>query len=290
MTKVSLIKGEDRYQNISSALKEIEKETASALESKKNIVLKPNFVSTGNQLAATHVDTVRAILDFVTSLTDEEITIAESPAVGSARQGYKNFDYLSLPEEYPVTLKDLGEGGYEKTTIFDRNLEPTIEVGVSKILLDADFIISPAMLKTHDSVIVTLSLKNILVGSLDHKSKVHQGPRAINRSLAKLAEMLSPDLSVIDGFLGMEGNGPVHGSPIKMQVALAGLDFLSVDTLGSTLMGFNPEDVGYLHFCRENRLGVGDLSKIEIVGNTEVSAVKKNFKPHSSYKSQLNWR
>lgn len=82
------------------------------------------------------------------------------------------------------------------------------------------FCISICPAKTHGVVVVTLSIKNIIVGSLqDDKEKIHQNFKAINLTLAKVyQEYISPDLSIIDAFEAIEGNGPVNGNPVKMNI------------------------------------------------------------------------
>ena len=289
MAKVALIRGNNRYENVLSALKCIGQEITEKIKDKKRIVIKPNFVSTHVQLAATHIDCVRAILDFLAPLTDEKILIAEGAALGETIEGFRSFDYLKLKQDYNIEFKDLNNDEFSEVEIFSSDLKP-LNIGVAKTILESDFRISPAMLKTHDSVIVTLSLKNMLVGSLDHKSRIHQGAKAINKSLAKLAEIISPHLSVIDGFLGMEGDGPVSGTPIEMKVALAGTDFLSVDSVSAHLMGFDISQIGYLYYCKEQGLGEADLEKIEILGNASLDEVRRKFKPHYSFQEQLNWQ
>lgn len=69
--------------------------------------------------------------------------------------------------------------------------------------------------KTHDLVIATLSLKNMAVGSLRTKSACHAGYRGTNLNLYKLAPYVAPHLAVIDGYQGMEGNGPVSGDRVE---------------------------------------------------------------------------
>ena len=90
--------------------------------------------------------------------------------------------------------------------------------------------------------------------------------------------MVVGSLAVIDGWFGMEGNGPVDGTPVEMGLALANTDFVAADALGASLMGFDPSEVGYMTYAR-GRLGEGDLSKIRVVGE-EPSLFRKKFRPH----------
>ncbi len=55
-------------------------------------------------------------------------------------------------------------------------------------------------------------------------------------------------------------------------------------------MGFDPDEVGYLHYCKLGGLGTGDLNDIEIVGNATIKECRQPFKPHPTYQEQLQWR
>jgi uncharacterized protein (DUF362 family) len=88
----------------------------------------------------------------------------------------------------------------------------------------------------------------------------------------------------------MEGAGPSHGDPVDLRVAIASTDFLAADTVATILMGFDPDEIGYLHYCKLGGLGAGDLSDIEIVGNATVEECRQPFRPHPTYQEQLQWR
>jgi hypothetical protein len=111
----------------------------------------------------------------------------------------------------------------------------------------------------------------------------------LNLNLALAAPLVWPHLAVIDGWQGMEGDGPGSGKPVDWRVALAGLDPLAVDVLAAHLMGFDPAEVGYLHYCRLLGLGVGDIQKIEVVGGVAPETVRRSFAPHFAYQRQLAW-
>ena len=90
--------------------------------------------------------------------------------------------------------------------------------------------------------------------------------------------------------MGMEGSGPSSGDPVDLRVAIASTDFLAADTVATRLMGFDPDEVGYLHHCKLGGLGAGDLNDIEIVGNGTIEECRHPFKPHPTYQEQLQWR
>jgi uncharacterized protein (DUF362 family) len=323
-SQVALIRGNDRYDNIARALGLIEGDID--LSDKKRILIKPNFVSTRRQLAATHVEAVRAVLDWLRPRYDGPITIGEGAAGGDTFDGYRNFGYLDLAKEYNVRFVDLNQDEWGAVQVYDRKLRPMV-VRVARTTLESDFRISIGPPKTHDAVIVTLSLKNMVVGSMirgrgggfferlgqllphrltssalaektkSHLSSVnrsdkfalHQGYHGLNLNLYTLAKVIAPHLSVIDGFVGMEGSGPSGGDPVDLRVAIVSTDFLAADTVATKLMGFDPDEVGYLHYCKLGGLGAGDLNDIEIVGNVTIEECQQRFEPHPTYREQLQW-
>ena len=306
---VSLVKGDDRRKNVLDALLAIDHEVKPAMARKKYVLLKVNNVNTAKQLAATHVDAIRGILDYVAPRFKGPVVIAESSS-GDTLEGFDNYKYAQVIPEYKrlnIKLVDLiREQKYEVFTIVDTNIRPTA-VRLAKQLQDPDaFIISAAMLKTHDSVVATGSVKNMVMGSPIHnppsekrwsdKGLMHAGtigkfnPHAMNYNLAIVAKHLQPSwgVAVVDGFDGMEGDGPVRGTLISMQVALASPDFLAADRVAVEVMGIPSYAVGYMQYAAELGVGQYDLSKIDIRGE-KPETVKKTFKLHQSANDQLQW-
>lgn len=285
--KVALTSGNSRFENILAALNLLGPEITEVVKGKRRVVVKPNFVTTRNQLSATHVEAIRAVLEFLKPIYSGKITIAEKASVGTTEEGFKNYHYFPLADEFAVDFFDLAKDDFSPTEISDAG-GGRIKVGIAKTILASDFLISITPAKTHDVGIVTLSLKNAIMGSLDNPPLVHQGFRAFNLNLAQLAEKIHPHLSVIDGFEGMGGNGPLYGVPVKSKFAIASLDFLAADTLATKVMGFDPRKIGYLYFCQEKNLGEGDLEKIEILGKNP-SFFKIKYPPPPSYEKQKRW-
>jgi uncharacterized protein (DUF362 family) len=294
MVKISLVYGEDRKENVKKAVGLLSKEIKTALENKGVILIKPNFVSTKVELSATNKDAVKGLLEFLKEndlLKNRKIIIAEGAALGETEDGFKNFGYYDLKKDYEIEFLDLNKTESYKIEIFDRNLN-LIKINSAKIMikdLNKDiFYVSICPPKTHDTVIVTLSIKNIIVGSLQNdKEKIHQSIKAINLTLAKIyKDYIRPDLSIIDGFLGMEGDGPVDGEPVEMKIALAGLNPIYVDSLMTYLMGIDPLDVGYLYY-----LGIKKdfLKDLEIIGE-DFEKHKRKFKLHRTSDYQFRWR
>jgi len=289
MPRISLTKGSNRRESIKNSLELISDEITQALRSRQ-VIIKPNFVSTSVQLASSHADQVRGILDFLRGFYMDRVIIAEA-ACGDTMEAYRNFGYLSLTREYDVELSDLNKGPFEVLSIRDREGR-TKSIRVSSLLLDRDnYLISAAKLKTHDTVVVTLSIKNMVMGSIAAGDKVlvHQGMKQTNLNISGIAERIWPDLSVIDGFEGMEGDGPIHGSPVHTGVSISGTDPLAVDRVACEIMGVDFSKVGYLQYCFEKGLGEGELHRIEVLGLTVGECIRP-FRLHRSVKEQYEWR
>ena len=302
MRKIALVYGNGRYKNIVKALNLLREEIIERIKNKNKIVIKPNFVRTSVPLAATNVMAVKGILDFLKQFNLSEITIAEGAFEGPTDRGYKEYGYYQILKNYPVKFVDLNNDDYQEIEIKD-SLTPqyftTLKLKISKTILESDFRISVGPPKTHESVGATLTLKNLVVGSIITQQRekdgnywrgeIHQyGKRALGRILFYLAKIISPDLSVLDAFEGMEGDGPSFGEPVKMNLAIVGFDFVAVDSLGVYLMGFNPQKINYLRLCAENQLGEQDFSQLKIVGlRGDLEKYRQNFRPNPQYPFSL---
>ena len=288
--KVSLVKGNDRREIVYQALKNIEDEVLGSIGNKR-ILIKPNFVVTTRELCATHVDAVRGILDFLKPHHQGQILVGESTiSRGGTFEGFKNYGYLPLEKEYNVKLMDLNKQPWVYRYAFGRGHQP-LPIRIISTFFEPDlYIISAAKLKTHDRVVTTLSLKNILLGAPlnDYKkndkglmhSEYNFSPKAVlHFNMFHLAQEIWPDLGVIDGFVGMEGNGPVGGDPVDARIALASRDPLAMDTLATKLMGFDPDKIMYLTAMARAGMGQGDLSRVQVLG-TPAEQCQYHFKPH----------
>jgi uncharacterized protein (DUF362 family) len=122
---------------------------------------------------------------------------------------------------------------------------------------------------------------------VSEKQKIHRGSRAINLTLAKMAQHIAPDLTVIDGTVGMQGNGPVDGVAIESRCALASAHAIAADVVGLQVMGFRLDQVGYLRYALELR-GL-TLDDIEVVGE-RIEDCRISFRPHDNIARQLTWQ
>jgi uncharacterized protein (DUF362 family) len=310
VSKVALVKGDNRYDNITKALNLISDE----IEFGPRIVIKPNFTSVTNQLAATHVDAVRAVLDYIKKHTkgqeNLEIVIAEGAGSHNSMLGFQNYGYLDFAEHYNVSFVDLNKDETVEVKMLNSRFD-TMPIRLAKTVVDASYLISVCPPKTHNNVLYTGALKNIVSGAVvrkqrwllsrlfksmgwlskligDDKLKLHQGYQAMNLNLYQLATIIPPSLSIIDGLEAVEGNGPVQGDKLDLGVAVASIDFLACDTVASWLMGIDVSKIGYLSYCDQAGLGEADIFSIDIVGD-KLEECMAPAKPHYKWEEQLDW-
>lgn len=302
---VSLVKGEDRRKNAFNALMAVDDQIRPALKRKKYVVIKPNNVSTVNQLAATHVEALHGILDYLDKAEFKgPVVIAESSA-GETRQGYENFHYDRLAAErrsQKVSLVDLNEEAKFKVIhLLDYDIH-TIPVRLAARLMDPDaFTICSAIFKTHNTVVATLSVKNMTLGAPLHqapketpkwndKRKYHNGVRQTHYNMFLTAQAMKPfwGATLIDGYEGMEGNGPGSGTPVAHRVAVASTDYVAADRVAVESMGINPDWIGYLQFCSMFGVGQYDVNKIDIRGE-KIAAIQRKYELHKDIERELQW-
>jgi uncharacterized protein (DUF362 family) len=110
----------------------------------------------------------------------------------------------------------------------------------------------------------------------------------IHHNIVEIAKRTWPELVVLDGFVCMEGNGPVDGSAVPMKTAIASTDPVKADGLGARLIGFVPEDIGYLYYL-QNEEHKGLYSLENVVGDA-IEPLCRSFRRHGTYEIQRHWR
>jgi len=304
MSKISFIKSDNRKYNVSRCLSLLKSEIVLGIKNAKRIVVKPNCVVTDFQLAATHVDAIDAVMEFIAPYASSQIVLAEGTGIGNTMDAFKNYNYFSIQEKYGFTIVDLNQDDFVTHELYDKKGKRW-KAQVAKTIAEADYVISLAPPKTHDSVVYTGAIKNVAVGSLlkpeinlaakisghfginkNNKIMLHQGYKYQNINIAELAQKLPIHLAVIDGYSAMQGNGPGHdGEMVPAHWAAASSDALALDLFALKLMSINEEDVGYLNILKD------EVKPDEpfVIGDDWRSAVLR-FKLHNDYEKMKNWR
>jgi uncharacterized protein (DUF362 family) len=303
---VALTTGTDRREMVYAALKPFEKEIRNAIK-KKQVIIKVNMgqVDTKWVLNATHADAVRGILDFLKPIYKQKVIIAESTAAArSTLEGFRNYGYMPLEEKYKIQFADLNDSPAIQNWILNEKGHP-LGINLLQPFLDPNnYMISVTRLKTHDCVIATLSLKNMVMAApanhfiqkdkeykvRNEKPQMHSGGnRGLSYNLFRVAQTgVHPNLAVLDGVEGMEGDGPVNGTAIQHGVVLVSPDWLAADRIGVEMMGIDYNKVMYLRWCGQAGMGQDDRGKIEIIG-PDPSNYVKTYKLNKNIAGQLDW-
>ncbi len=289
MPKVILVEGDNRRKAVREAVHSLGESFVDLVKAAKRIFIKVNLEHYELPLAATHVDAVRGLVDEIRQYSRADIFVGDAAHYGT-KPAFTNFGYDRLLEDYQrVALVDLNDDQavVGHTVRADGSLQ---EIHRSKTVSDCDLRISLAPMKTHRDLGVGLTVTNWSLGTWLVPPRIgthgrvwarfpwlqNEGMTACHQSIAQLYQELPCHIAIVDAVLAMEGAGPVEGTPVAMNLVLAGLDAVAVDAVGATLMGYDPYAIGYLVNCSERGLGVIDMSKID-VPPLQVEQLRRKF-------------
>jgi uncharacterized protein (DUF362 family) len=302
---VSVVQGDSRRKMTYEALVAIDDQIKPQLKTKKSVLIKPNNVGTTGGMGLTHVDTIKGILDYLAPRFKGPIVIGESSA-GNTMQGFENFKYTALPAEFrrqKISLVDFNaEGKYIIMPLLDYDLH-VVPARLAQQCFDPDaFVFSSAVMKVHNIAVVSLAVKNMVLGAPLHqgpketarwsdKRRYHAGIRQSLYNIYLTAQRMQPywGAAVIDGYEGVEGNFGAGATPVPSRVVVASTDLISADRVGAEVMGVDANWLGWMKYCGEVGVGQWDLSKIDVRG-ASIASVQKKYKLHPDIELQLQWQ
>ena len=229
----------------------------------------------------THPVFVEAVLNLLKDI-GVEITVGDDIEVGSG-DGFRISGFRQMCEKVGVRLVNLKEDGFAETICNGHLLE---KVHVSKTALDADMIINLPKLKTHSLCVYTGGIKN-MYGTIPFglRQKFHADymrNEVFSQMLTDIFSTVKPRLTIMDGIVAMEGEGPAGGSLRRPGVILTSQDTVALDAVAAKVIGFNPLDIYTTRYATERGLGIGNLEDIEVVGEEIESVMVPDFKPPAS--------
>jgi uncharacterized protein (DUF362 family) len=235
----------------------------------KTIFVKPNMLDVIDEnIATTHPLFVGAVLDLLGELGASSIMVGDGSAF--RRDTYsvaKCCGLAEILEDRNIPFIDLNYDELIPVKVRDGWIRNTDSLWLPRQVIEADYIVSLPKLKAHHWAGVTLSLKNLLgviPGSKYGWAKNIIHMNGINATILGLYQSLPPVLSVVDGIIGMEGNGPLFGRPVQHGLLAIGSDPLAVDITCARLMGFSIESIP--HLIGAATAGIGQAQKIETSG------------------------
>ncbi len=242
----------------------------------KSVVIKPNLVEFDPETPInTNPLLTSAVLEACRSLGAAAVTVAEGP--GHRRLTLdlaESAGYFEAIANFENHFVDLNVDAIREVTLRSP-FSKLSKLYLPETLLAADVLISLPKLKTHHWVGATLSMKN-LFGVVP--SGVYGWPKnvlhwaGINECIADLAFNVTPQFCLVDGIVGMQGNGPIQGVAKSAGVLVAGSSPIAVDETCCRIMGIAPEKIAYLRLAAA-RMGAVEPHQIA----ESISAVQTNF-------------
>jgi uncharacterized protein (DUF362 family) len=245
----------------------------------KTVLLKPNLVGLDpHGVINTHPAVIAAARETFLRLGADKVFIGDGPA--TERDTIAVLESLKL-REYVGPLSgifvDLNLDDVERVRL-KTHASRLKELYLPKTVLGVDFLVSLPKLKTHHWAGVTLSLKNmfgVVPGGCYGWPKNVLHWAGIDNSVLDINATVRPDFAIVDGIVGMEGNGPIQGLPKPCGVLILGDDPVAVDATGARVMGLLPEKIRYIAQA-STLLGHIDPEKINQLGET-IASVRTPF-------------
>jgi uncharacterized protein (DUF362 family) len=251
----------------------------------QSVLIKPNVLcglkaETG---ATVCPEIVEAIVELSKDAGASRVVIGEASNWGiDTLEAFRACGYDALAARCGAELVDLKRDRQVQVSI-DNALHHTIEL--PQTVLEADVVVDIPVLKTHNQTIVSVSLKNLSVGTCSDrmkKTRMHSigltpppggqgGIRAssLDHMIASVSKVLPCHLVVVDGFFGMHGYGsPIRGEPANAGILVCGTDRVAVDATSARLIGVTPEQVPHIVLSAQAGIGTLNREDIELVGDS----------------------
>ncbi len=251
----------------------------------KRVVLKPNLVEFDEKTVInTHPKLVHAAIEGFRAAGAADVRIAEGP--GHRRLTLDLADaagYFAAVPGFESLFCDLNLD--EVTNVRLRSPKSKLKsLFLPNTILGCDLLVSMPKMKTHHWAGATLSMKNlfgVVPGGVYGWPKNVLHWAGIDETIADLHTLFPKAFSIVDGIVGMEGNGPIQGTPHAAGVVVAGADPVAVDATCCRIMGLDPRRIGYLALAAEDRLGEALIPQV----GEEIAGVVTPFKVLPQFES-----
>lgn len=229
------------------------------IRSGARVVIKPNICYARNPygMVITDFEVIGSAVALAKKATSD-ITIVESDNIsGTAEKRVVESGLMKRIDEWGVKFKNLSRDESEEHEVAG------VRFRLPKTVLEADYFINLPKIKTEGHVLVTLSMKNLFGVIVEgKKNRFH---KHLDSLLPYLSKVVRQDLIIVDGIVCMEGNGPVIGTPRRLDLVVVGTNPVEVDSVCSRIMGVDPKEVK--HIVNASMMGVGnvDMERIEVL-------------------------
>jgi uncharacterized protein (DUF362 family) len=256
-------------QDITEILKEAVK--TSGLRGKKKIFIKPNL-SHPEYLPGV-VTSPELTYELISLLRDgsNEVIVGESNGYNyPCRKAFEKTGMEAAVKKAGGRVINLSED--EIVEVKFPNSCPVKKLFLSKTMMDADAVVDLPLMKTHEFMMYSGAIKN-LFGCVPSNRRIYLHPY-LPEVFYRLYTLFKPQLTIMDARVGIEGNGPTKGKPVKMDLMLTSNDALSIDIVAAQVMGLNWKDT-YLNYIaqktsfQEKNLNVQGLQVTDVMHRFE---------------------
>ena len=244
----------------------------------KKLLLKPNILIDSDPVKAvtTHPEFVRAVIKYMQKNGALEIYVGDSPGSQKPDFSGRKSGIRQVTEETGANWIDFTKGS---TIIRTETGKRTKKFTVTSIVDEVDMVISLPKMKTHQFMLYTGAVKN-LFGLIPGYTKSTYHVAYLTRNnfgemLLDLLEAVKPAYSIMDAVIGMEGPGPGNGYPRPVKLILASPNAVALDTIASTIIGYDPKLIPTNYFALKRDLGLNQFSDISVEG-LDINDVKIN--------------
>jgi uncharacterized protein (DUF362 family) len=228
----------------------------------RRVLVKPNLVDfIDGHPATSDPAVVAAVLDLLAELGADQVVVADGPAFRREAQPIVDASGLAATlSARNARFVDLNYDDPRPVPVRDGWFPGLKELWLPRHVREAELIVSIPKVKTHHWAGVSLSLKNlfgVVPGTCYGWPKNMLHINGIPFSILGLYQAVRPVVAVADGIVGMEGDGPLFGTPVQHGLLAVGRDPVAVDMTCAQLMGFLPDEIPYLWLARLAGLGQG---------------------------------
>jgi len=245
----------------------------------KSVWLKPNFVRPNYRFNPAVCSDPRAVIALGMILQDagaKEVWMGDNPGVGlSFKDAIRDIPGAEKWERYG--LKPFFYDDYEQVEIELPGAKLFRRMTVPRKMLEFEVFINLAKIKTHMHVVASLGIKN-LYGLLSDKQRMTFHRQDVNLKVVEIMQRFTPDLTVLEGIWGLEGQAPICGEVVKdFNTIIMGENPLAVDAVGCEAMGIAPQELATNRIAYQKRFGPIDLADMELLG-TPIEKGRRYFK------------
>ncbi len=243
MSTVYVRRAEYNYDTLRQIIFELIDATGGHLIHKDSrVVIKPNLLApaTPDKAMITHPLIIRAVAEYVLA-KGARPKIADSPAVGSIEKTLKESGIHNALKGLNVEC-----GEFKESVVVDVG-EPFKKIEIAADAVNADILINLPKLKTHTQMMLTLGVKNLFGCIVGMKKPEWHFRTGVDREmfaelLVKIFQSIKPEITILDGILAMEGQGPAKsGEPRELGVLMASNNAASIDIAVCNMLGIKPD-------------------------------------------------